>query len=219
MKKVLLILFVCSALLFANKTDIYFGNGILTTLKDAKHNLRILKDEIRESEIDISHINDYKLSYNQTAGLVRDLLESGLQKIIPDDPDNMRVWGEGLMTKSSLADMHEQVERYQSSHNAGNNVIVVAHSQGNLFAIRAFKTELSKPDWMHIIHVASPGHYFASNDVVFWDNDIVALAGYYDDEHKAMKSDCLVRKVEWLYNDGYQGTTNGEPKSDYIYKS
>ncbi len=218
MKKILFTVFVFSSIMFASKTDIYFGNGIMTTFADAKRNLGTLITTIKRN-IDTQNINDYKLSYNQTAGFVRDLFESGLQKIIPDDPDNMRVWGDGLMTISSIADIHEQVESYQNSHDAGNNVIVVAHSQGNLFAIRAYKTNLFEPDWMHIIHIASPSHYFASNDVVFWDNDIVPLAGYYDDEHTAMKSDCLVRKVKWVYNEGYQGTTNGEPKSDYIYKS
>jgi hypothetical protein len=102
----MLIPLILSSFLFGAKTDIYFGNGILTTFADARQNLHTLKVTI-ENNIKTQNINDYKLSYNQTAGLVRDLLESGLQKIIPDDPDNMRVWGEGLMTTSSLADIHE----------------------------------------------------------------------------------------------------------------
>jgi peptidoglycan hydrolase-like protein with peptidoglycan-binding domain len=177
---------------------------------------KVIKNELFQGRTDLmrEEVNSIQHAYNQTAGLVRDLLESGLQKIIPDDPDNMRVWGEGLMTISSRADIDKQVEAYRNSYDAGNNVIVVAHSQGNLFAIRAYKTELFEPDWMHIVHIASPSHYFASNDVVFWDNDIVSLAGLYDNAHEAMKSNCLVRKVEW--SDRHPGVNAQEPKSDFI---
>jgi len=77
----------------AAKTDIYFGNGIMTIERDAQYNAeKILKTKIKESfgeNFYNTHINKVSYSYNQTKGFVRDILESGAQKILPEDPDHV----------------------------------------------------------------------------------------------------------------------------------
>ena len=86
MKKISIILILFYTFLFAQKTDVYFGNGILTIEIDAIKNTKLLKKEIcnnlfsgNEAEMK-KQINKISYAYNQTEGMIRDLLESSHQK-------------------------------------------------------------------------------------------------------------------------------------------
>jgi len=90
MKKIVLLLLLFASLAFSAideyKTDVYFGNGILTKEKDAKFNAEvILKLAIIEKfglDYYNRHIGKVDYAYNSThlAG-IHDLIESLFQKL------------------------------------------------------------------------------------------------------------------------------------------
>jgi len=222
MKKVLLALFIYfnfATAIFANKTDIYFSNGILTIERDAIENSLLLKNEIKErlyngaSESFEEDINKISYAYNQTKGFFYDVIESGLQKLLPESPDAMRVWASSLMNATEKSDLSEQLEAYKQSHSNGNKILIVAHSQGNLFANR-INAALFNPDYLHIIHIAAPTDEFTSEDVVGWDNDLVAWGGFWHDT----LTECNVRKVAWTNLSPQNITPSFKPFSEYMYK-
>ena len=91
MKKTILLLLLLVSTAFSAinecKTDIYFGNGILTKRTDAIYNtFEILEPSIRkeiyhnnEDEM-YKHIGKVEEAYNHTDGMLADLLESFVQK-------------------------------------------------------------------------------------------------------------------------------------------
>ncbi len=86
MKKIFLILLVCTSFLSASinecLSDVYFANGIDTTYKQAKKSKNELRDTIKLSHSEtLKSINDWNISYNHTHGIGIDLYESMLQKI------------------------------------------------------------------------------------------------------------------------------------------
>ena len=74
LKNILLLSLFFSSVTFANKTDIYFGNGILTIEKDAQMNSELLYDEIKANiyngnKVSFEEdINKVSYAYNQTKG-------------------------------------------------------------------------------------------------------------------------------------------------------
>ena len=65
------------------KTDVYFGNRILTEKKDARTNAGIFRDTIIEKfglDYYNKHIGKVEETYNHTDGMLADLLESFVQK-------------------------------------------------------------------------------------------------------------------------------------------
>ena len=116
----------------------------------------------------------FKLSYNQTHGLF-DLIEA-LQQISPGSPStllrivfgliNPRVGraGEILGKFAEIAaevvqsqKLQRFVEMYRTELNVGKKVVLVAHSQGNLYANRAY--DLLRPQYgqnLGIVSVATP---------------------------------------------------------------
>ena len=222
MKKVLYFIIICSIFvnhIYANKTDIYFGNGILTIEIDAKKNSELLEKEIKDKIYNGNNtlfnkdINKVSYAYNQTKGFFYDVIESGLQKLLPESPDAMRVWASSLMNATEKSDLSEQLEAYKQSHSNGNKILIVAHSQGNLFANRV-NAALFNPDYLHIIHIAAPTDEFTSEDVVGWDNDLVAWGGFWHDT----LTECNVRKVAWTNLSPQNITPSFKPISEYVYK-
>jgi len=108
-----------------------------------------------------------------------------------------------------LSDLSKQIAAYDQSQSEGNRVIIVAHSQGNLFANRA-SAELNDPDWLHIIHIAAPTDEFKSKDIFGWDNDMVAWGG------SDTLTRCSIRKVTW--DDAHPSIDAPEPISNYAYE-
>ncbi len=92
MKKMLLLLVLSVSFAFSAidecKTDVYFGNGILTKQKDAVSNAGILEDAIiGKFGLDYyqKHIGKVDYAYNSTWDRSHDLLETYLD-IMGSDP-------------------------------------------------------------------------------------------------------------------------------------
>jgi len=185
------------------KSDVYFANGILTEREDAKNNaFEILKPAIID---DIYHgLNNYNrhvgkvdFAYNETHKKTKDLLESILQKFGWTALNN-------LLNPSHSTDLEKQVKAYKESINIGHKVLVVAHSQGNLFTYEAYEAlgDESTDGWMQeyfeAISIASPmtADIKPGTPRIDWDNDLVpriATFGFSDSDDIGSE----VRKVSW----------------------
>ena len=210
MRKLLLLVSILPILAFSAideyKTDVYFGNGILTEEENAEINAGILEDAmIAKDGMDYYNKNIAKVTYayNRTDGAVIDLLESLLQKVDGTGLVSIHKYAEvaallaGLMTqKAHDADLKLQEEHYNESIKNGHKVLVVAHSQCNLFAYEAYK---KFPTWMknywEVVSVASPMHSDIKDNTprINWDNDLVASLALVDEGY----IDNPVRKVGW----------------------
>ena len=93
------------------KTDVYFGNGILTEDSDAKDNAYLLEESIKQ-KFGLPYFNkkigkvDY--AYNETHEMVLDGLESALQKF---DWDLLL----SIISSSHGRDLDRQVKKYKNS--------------------------------------------------------------------------------------------------------
>ena len=137
---------------------IFFGNGV-TTDEDNAYNsrdiiIKRLKTVLPPEEFELL---DFKLSYNDTHTLPLDLLESSVQVLTGNISGFWRfLWGlapvpdwfaekfillssvldySALLTTDSLA---KHVNSYKTGISEGKKVILVAHSQGNLFGNQAY---------------------------------------------------------------------------------
>ena len=163
MRKILYLFLVCFSVLYAtvideNKLDLYYANGIMMQDDEDK------AESIWKARVDVlleKHPNYYKrigkvdVAYNISHGMVADMWEAFLQKV-----DLEPTWANGwLGFKEFIGRMtpyeagkyfiealefanayvggdtlNEQIEKYKKSIKSGHSVLVVAHSQGNLFA-------------------------------------------------------------------------------------
>jgi len=147
MKKIFLLLIFLNSFIFSaideSKIDVYFGNGILTKEKSAKDNAKLLENSIKQKfglDYYHKHIGKVDYAYNHTEGQIADLIESAKQIT------NLQEWLDKLSilfkkTKKNIhyLDLKLQVDKYEASIKKGHRVLVVAHSQGNLFAHEAFE--------------------------------------------------------------------------------
>jgi len=167
MKKILLLL-LAPLILLANAhipidervTDVYFANGIMNSQDDADDSLDLIKKEIQielyKNDIDeMKKYHNFDTAYNKSYGMGLDLFESFLQVIAQSSTANS-LWSafkayvgnktkvdfidliETWTTEAKNADLSEQITSYTNSIEAGHGVIVVAHSQGNLFTNEAY---------------------------------------------------------------------------------
>ncbi len=125
MKKIILLL-VTTTLVFSAidecKTDVYFGNGILTEDTDAEKSAGIIEKAIKqEFGLDYynRHIGKVDYAYNRTEGPIPDLLESALQKLNWDFLTD-------FFSPSHSIDVSAQVTAYANSIEKGHKVLVVA---------------------------------------------------------------------------------------------
>jgi len=134
-------------------TDVYFGNGILTDEGNATSNTHLLEVSIIR-DVYNGNLNEYKKhigkvkeAYNSThLGGLHDLIESLYQKLsLTDYLDKLAKLWDKMRQTAHEADLSEQVHKYKSSIRDGHKVLVVAHSQGNLFAYEAYR---KLPGWM-----------------------------------------------------------------------
>ena len=123
------------------KADVYFANGIKTNEGTASANTQLLLRSIIDTQYNGSedkmyrHIGKVIESYNNTNGMFFDLTESADQKL---DLIRWRDWLASLVgyVTSHASDLKQQIEAYKASIDNGHGVLVVAHSQGNLFTER-----------------------------------------------------------------------------------
>ena len=205
-------------------TDVYFANGILTKEEDAQYNAeKVLKPAILEKKYGGNieefnkHIGEVGYSYNETHGEGWDYLETALQKLDWD-------WLLSRFSPSHDADVEAQVTKYKSSIINGHKVLVVAHSQGNLFTLDAYKSlgKQSKDGWMQkyfeAVSIASP----MSEDIKYgttridWNNDKVPRIATLGTALPWM-TPCSVRKIAWEDIDNVATWT--KPRSNYVYDS
>jgi len=204
-------------------TDVYFGNGILTDEGNATANTLLLEESIRIELYDdneekmYKHIGKVKDAYNSTHGTYWDIIESAAQK-----------WGmqwlkDKLWDTVHKADLDLQIKHYKESIRLGHKVLVVAHSQGNLFANDAYKEILGDShDWwmtpyFKIVSIASPMHFMITPDTpeISWDNDLVADLGL---DLMSGRTYSPVRKIKWEFYNGVPIANRvARPKYNYVY--
>ena len=140
------------------ETVVFFGNGVITTEKkayDSKNAIQeLLEIKLPPEEFEVL---DFKLSYNNTHTLPLDLLESTIQFLSGNVSRFWRILWEldpmpdlvaekmlllsdvldysALLTTDSLRD---HVRTYRNVIKEGKKVVLVAHSQGNLFGNQAY---------------------------------------------------------------------------------
>ncbi|WP_373033615.1 hypothetical protein, partial [Sulfurovum sp.] len=255
MKKIIVLLLLVSSTLFAvvdeRKSDIYYGNGIMTTKKEAKTSLiDVIKPAVQETiyfndQAKMDKLHTFDLVYNYSAkedfndtlvAQALDLAESyeqlgntslawatmslltdivqGYSKILKWPVKKVakylvekkgfskaaaelladKIVGASKATLIAMAekladynaeeihdnDLKEMVAKYTQSIYDGHGVIMVTHSQGNLFAVESKNSFGEGKEWMrdYLYHVsiASPATSFASDHhwLVSLDNDVVA---------------------------------------------
>ena len=184
------------------KTDVYFANGIMTKDWQAIDNAKILKVAIKNMLGDsyTQKIGKVAYSYNETHGFLSDGIETVYQKF-------GWVGLSDLFGASHGRVLSEQIEAYQASITAEYKVLVVAHSQGNLFTYEAYtalSSDMQKS--FEAVSIASP----MSADIKYgtsridWDNDPVPRISTFGAELPNMISND-VRVVNWKSNN-YQST-------------
>ena len=149
MKKIILLLALFASVAFSSidecKTDVYFGNGILTTPDASKSNTILLRDTIIEKfglDYYRKHIGKVDYAYNHTYGMGWDVLESFSQI---SNTQWLKDWWVNHLLPENKKTVHEadltlQVNKYEASIKSGHRVLVVAHSQGNLFVQKRYET-------------------------------------------------------------------------------
>ena len=152
------------------KIDIYFGNGVWNTLKQAKENAKALEKQIIQREIIKNNpilkakYGKVKLQYNWGEGWDTDLVETFYQlkeagqlskweffalmdelltkraaDITGDDIVTMRNKLLAVITYNEQSNINEMLEKqYNESFQYSHRVLLVSHSQGNLFANRVY---------------------------------------------------------------------------------
>ncbi len=118
MKKIILLLVVATSLVFSAidecKTDVYFGNGILTKEKDAIDNALLLRDTIKqEFGLDYynRHIGKVDYAYNSTWDRSHDLMETYLQldREDPDFFDKLKTWYMRFFTANAIDKINDEI--------------------------------------------------------------------------------------------------------------
>jgi hypothetical protein len=140
------------------ETVIFYGNGIKSLKKDAFDARKIIKERLQaELPPEDFEVLAFDLAYNETHGLPLDLLESTVQiltgnisrfwrifwglEIMPDwFADRMITLSAGLdmSTLVTTDSLKNHVTTYKTKIAEGKKVLLVAHSQGNLFGNLAY---------------------------------------------------------------------------------
>ena len=167
------------------KTNIFFGNGMFNEQSYADSSLRKLKRKM----IEAGSLSDdewaFELSYNHDEGAYS-LFEVYRQSMGDQAasfwrwlgssevaPDWFQSAAQEIAASYDLAealiddDLRRHVQRYESLLMEGNRVLVVAHSQGNLYANSAYANLASggriSMDAFGIVSVATPASHVAGN--------------------------------------------------------
>ncbi len=226
MKKIILFLMFIISFGFSAidecKTDVYYANGILTTRYQAKKNAEkilepALRNDIYSNDEDemYKHIGEVGYSYNQTNGMILDGLETYMQKL------DMQLYFDGWEASkgyitSHFEDYQEHYTRYVSRIKEGHKVLVVAHSQGNLFTNEIYKRlgSQSKDGWLQeyfgVVSVASPMNADISEDTerITWDNDPVGRWVAHMGSPTADEVPDPIRRIDWKYEPCLMGEEN-----------
>ena len=139
-------------------TTFYFGNGMFNTEEEAEQSLDHLAIEIKKTISDDSRDLEYRLAYKQSESFFIQILNVLEEKAI-DNLEHMWLWHAGLEDspdwyskwveiitsrnmedrKEAFPDLLPHLDGYSDSILRGHNVILVSHSQGNLYANQVMK--------------------------------------------------------------------------------
>ena len=189
MKKILFILIVTIASLNAKPciTDIYFGNGVWNDREDAIDNRHYLKKFMLYKTITrldpSKNKKDYRFRYihNPSHGVIDDLIEtfwqlyqsgqisypyfynqSAMLSVATGDITKNEIWEK---INAAITDYNNDIvtmlHKYQEeSFDQKHNVLLVAHSQGNLFGNKMYTmlTDKQKQKF-RMVSVATPAYY------------------------------------------------------------
>lgn len=164
---------------------VMFGNGVWNDAEDAEESRELLEDalEIHVLGTDLEGIIEYDTSHNPSEGTLLDLLETFEQTI---QTNYSKFWkflsGLDLMPDilqdklkeiaievnadivSANPSVQEHIAVYDLYLREGNVVVLVAHSQGNLYGNIAYLgLDRQYIDGFGIVSVANPDSYVADN--------------------------------------------------------
>lgn len=163
----------------------FFGNGVWNDEEAADSSRRLLTRRM-ESKIagsELEGIITYATAYNPTEGKIRDLLETFEQNAQTDTSQFWRFLAgldplpDFLQNKlieianevdaevvSSNPAVQNHIEKYNQFLSEGNKVVVVAHSQGNLFANIAYLgLDAQYKEGFGIVSVGNPDNHVAGD--------------------------------------------------------
>ncbi|MFH1155661.1 MAG: hypothetical protein V1793_17785 [Pseudomonadota bacterium] len=175
---------------------IFFGNGVWNDHEGAELSRRVLSEEIETDVLgtELEGLLTYEVAYNPTEGAISDLMETFIQNAETDftkfwrylsglDPlpdillkrlkEIANAVDESILLYNPAVQNHVNV--YNSYLNNGKKVVVVAHSQGNLFANIAYTgIDINRIHSFGIVSVGNPDSYVAGNGAyTTLDEDII----------------------------------------------
>jgi hypothetical protein len=175
---------------------VVFGNGVWNDKEDADSSRDLLAWRL-ESQVagtDLEGIITYITAHNPSDGTLLDLVETFEQNLqtdwsqfwrylagldpMPDFLQNKLIEIANAVDENILQGnpaVQDHVEKYNKFLSEGNKVVVVAHSQGNLFANIAYLgLDSQYSDGFGIVSVGNPDNYVAgSGPYTTLDEDII----------------------------------------------
>ena len=176
---ILILLFFFLVPQLSAKADVYLSTGILTD-KDSTDAARdLLEEDLKTSNPEIYGSEPFKSAYNTSRDLW-DFIEAADQLFEQNGWSiywNSFVIATDLvlekhyidyfagLSKNHTNDLTEQLKNYKNSINAGNQVIVIAHSQGNYFTNEAYDalSECQKKSF-YMLGTANPADHVSGMD-------------------------------------------------------
>jgi hypothetical protein len=140
------------------ETIVYYGNGIKGIKRTANDSSELIEKRLKAvMNPEEFKLLDFKLSYNDTHTLPLDLFESTIQllignasrfwhiifghEVIPDPVAETFLLLSDALNYSALIttdSLRDHVKTYQNAIDEGKRIILVAHSQGNLYGNQAY---------------------------------------------------------------------------------
>lgn len=162
---------------------VFFGNGVWNDVEDADESCSVL-EELLEAHVSGTNLNGiitYKLAYNPSEGYLADLLETFEQDLQTSYSLFWNYLAEWDLMPDFLQDkiieiakevdadvvsanpsVQEHIEQYNTYLSEGKTVVLVAHSQGNLYGNIAYiGIDPQYIDGFGIVSVANPDSYVA----------------------------------------------------------
>jgi len=162
---------------------VMFGNGVSNSFRSADRSKRILLERLEAhiSGTDLEDLINYDLSHNPSEGALADLLETFEQNFQTEKskfwrflagldlmPDILQDKLKEIATEvdadivSTNPSVQEHIAVYDQYLSEGNVVVLVAHSQGNLYGnIAHLGLDQQYIDGFGIVSVANPDSYIA----------------------------------------------------------
>lgn len=183
------------------KVKVFFGNGVWNSIGDTQGSARLLarKFDIKILGTDLEGEISYDIAHNPSDGVLLDLLET-FQQNYTEDVSKFWRFMSGLdplpdflqeKFKQVAIEMDENmirgnpsiqrhIEKYNKALIEGNKVVVVAHSQGNLFANISYSgIDPILQSGFGIVAVATPsGRVAAGGPYTTIDEDIIIASVY-----------------------------------------